>query len=216
MESENLIVYNSMKKIIDIIDEDEKEQFIWDFARYIDEDFCEELLWSEEQISRMLKNNEFDYLFFKKVPKNKKEVYKYFVGLANVKDKEHLSSLCSRGYGRKIFNWIDKKYNYPDWKIEALPEAVMFWRKMGFKFFDENPKHGEFLEKLWKKHGYEIIKWLTGDVDVDSYKGNEMYYEAKDFINFVLKYKDISEIYHMERKKTKKLSTIEKYLITFL
>lgn len=216
MESKTLIVYKSFRKLLDIIEENEKEDFINKFSKIIDEEMCEELLWPEEQISYMLIKNEFDYLFFKKIPRNKNEIYKYFVGIANVEKSEYLSSICSNGYGRKIFNWLDKEYNSPEWKIEALPEAVIFWRKMGFKFVDEKNKDGEFLDKLLEKHGnYSITKWLKGDIDPKSYRGSEMYYEAKDFINFILKYKTSTETYNMKIKKNEKLSIIEKYFIIF-
>jgi len=212
-ESDELIVLKSFAQILSHVEDDARNKFTEKFGDFISNDICNELMWPEEQMTQILENDEIMFYFFNGALTSEKDIFAHFVGLANVDwQNNEISHICSRGYGRRIVEWIDEEFNHPGlWYVDALPQAVMFWHKLGFRLSNEKPKHWKLLASMARKYGAEMIgEWLDLDLppDLNDYKGDEKYYDAIDVMRIGEKYISSSKkTYAMIREEPRKKTT---------
>lgn len=214
-EVHDLVVFSSFRDILDLIPVKEHKKFRRKFAKHIAQDVCNDRLWPKGDVEDHLTDDKFDFYFFKQELATKEDIDRFFVGLANVDRYSHeIKHICSIGYGRKIVEWIDAHYGYPpEWSVEALPQAAVFWHKLGFRFIDEKPKHGQLLMKMASKYGYaQVGDWLE-DVDLNDYVGSETYYDVKELMEKIVRnYRTRDELtYDMIRERARPQSKITRY-----
>lgn len=106
------------------------------------------------------------HLFFKGQPTNVNDAINKLIGSVAMRGND-IVTFCSTGYGEIIVDYIRSTRPILKSNILAVPTAVTFWHKVGFRFSDENDNIIEteeettMLNKMIKKYGFNTVgEWF--------------------------------------------------------